>query len=112
MGNLPLTLKFVMSSSMATNITGFNKSKEDFIWFIKRAIKDKKSASYSELYHCLIKMFVDTDTNKDGLVSRGSFPKLVDIAASIPRLDEYAIADTEQYKAEAEKEQMFNSIDL
>merc|ERR1712236_117870 len=28
-------------------------------------------------------MFVDTDTNKDGLVSRGSFSKLIDMAASI-----------------------------
>merc|ERR1712105_262742 len=69
--------RFTMSSSVLTNITGFNKSKEDFIWFIKRAVKDKKSDSYAELYHCLIKMFVDADTNKDGLVSRGSFSKLV-----------------------------------
>jgi len=105
-----------MSSSVATNITGFNKSKEDFIWFIKRAIKDKKSASYSELYHCLIKMFVDTDTNKDGLVSRGSFSKLIDMAASIPRMYGYAPTDAELYKTEDEKEQarrkMFDSMDL
>ena len=39
-----------MSSSVLTNITGFNKSKEDFIWFIKRAVKDKKCDSYAELY--------------------------------------------------------------
>merc|ERR1711970_100511 len=108
--------RFIMSSSMSTNITGFNKSKEDFIWFIKRAIKDKKSDSYAELYHCLIKMFVDADTNKDGLVSRGSFSKLIDMAASIPRMYGYAPTDAELYKTEDEKEQarqkMFDSMDL
>merc|ERR1712215_415748 len=105
-----------MSSTWATNITGFNKTKEDFIWFIKRAIKDKKSDSYAELYHCLIKMFVDADTNKDGLVSRGSFSKLIDMAASIPRMYGYAPSDAELYKTEEEKEQvrqkMFDSMDL
>jgi len=106
----------MMSSSVATNITGFNKSKEDFIWFIKRAIKDKKSDSYAELYHCLIKMFVEADTNKDGLVSRGSFSKLIDMAASIPRMYGYAPDDAELYKTVNEKEQarkkMFDSMDL
>merc|ERR1712215_422184 len=98
-------LKCIMVSSASTNITGFNKPKEDFIWFIKRAIKDKKSDSYAELYHCLIKMFVDADTNKDGLVSRASFSKLVDIAASIPRKYGYAPTDAELYKTKDEKEQ-------
>merc|ERR1712055_722249 len=107
----------MMSSSVAaTNITGFNKSKEDFIWFIKRAMKDKKSDAYAELYHCLIKMFVDVDTNRDGLVSRGSFSKLIDMAASIPRMYGYAPTDAELYETEEEKEQarqkMFDSMDL
>merc|ERR1711936_389692 len=109
-------LRFPMSSSVSTNITGLNKSKEDFIWFIKRAVKDKKSDSYAELYHCLIKMFVDADTNKDGLASRASFSKLVDIAASIPRMYGYAPSDADLYKTEVEKEQarqkMFDSMDL
>merc|ERR1712055_851550 len=106
----------MMSSSVATNITGFNKSKEDFIWFIKRAMKDKKGDAYAELYHCLIKMFVDVDTNRDGLVSKGSFSNLVDIAASIPRMYGYAPADAELYKTEDEKDKarqkMFDSMDL
>merc|ERR1711887_204841 len=110
------SLRFKMSSFASTNITGFNKSKEDFIWFIKRAVKDKKSDSYAELYHCLIKMFVDADTNKDGLVSRGSFSKLVDMAASIPRMYGYAPSDADLHKNEEEKEQarqkMFDSTDL
>merc|ERR1712105_28567 len=109
-------LRFTMSSSVLTNITGFNKSKEDFIWFIKQAVKDKKSDAHAELYHCLIKMFVDVDTNRDGLVSKGSFSKLVDMAASIPRMYGYAPTDAELYKTEDEKDKarqkMFMSMDL
>ena len=37
----------------ATPMTGFNKSKEDFIWIIST---DKKSDARGELYHCLLKM--------------------------------------------------------
>merc|ERR1719309_1229846 len=96
--------------------TGFNKCKEDFIWFIKRAVSDQKSYAHTELYHCLLKMFVDADTNNDGLVSKASFSKLVDTAASIPRLYGYASVDTELYKTVEEKElarqKMFDSMDL
>ena len=72
-----------------------NKSKEDFIWFIKKATSNRKSDAHSELYHALLKMFVDADTNYDGLVSRESFSKLVDKAASIPRAYGYAPPDSE-----------------
>eukprot|EP00092_Neocalanus_flemingeri_P040133 GFUD01043715.1.p1 GENE.GFUD01043715.1~~GFUD01043715.1.p1 ORF type:complete len:258 (-),score=69.25 GFUD01043715.1:105-878(-) len=102
--------------SATTNVTGFNKSKEDFIWFIKRATSDRKSDAHGELYHCLLKMFVDADTNKDGLVSKGSFSILIDTAASIPRMYGYAPLDADLYKTEGEKEKarqnMFDSMDL
>merc|ERR1712002_1250326 len=97
-----LTVDFTMS---ATAVNTFNKSKEDFIWFVKKAVQDKKSYSYSELYHSLLKIFVDADTNRDGLVSKASFSKLID-----------APADSDLYKTEAEKDaarqKMFDSIDL
>merc|ERR1712055_598529 len=112
-------VKFAMEKvffPMTPYSSGFNKSKEDFIWFIKKAVGDKKSYAHSELYHCLLKMFADADTNNDGLVSRATFSKLVDIAASIPRLYGYAPVDTELYKTEEEKElaeqKMFDSMDL
>ena len=61
-------------------------------------------------------MFVDTDTNKDDLVSRGPFSKLIDMAASIPRMYGYAPTDAELYKTEDEKEQArrktFDSMDF
>merc|ERR1711874_430696 len=69
-----------MSATNNPNVNTFNKSKEDFIWFVKKATTDKKSYSHSELYHSLLKMFVDADTNKDGLVSRASFSNLIDEA--------------------------------
>ena len=53
-----------MSTTTNPTINTFNKSKEDFIWFVKKATTDKKSYSHSELYHSLLKMFVDADTNK------------------------------------------------
>merc|ERR1712198_337403 len=106
-------LEITMSS---TWVNTFNKSKEDFIWFVKKAVQDQKSYSYSELYHCLLKMFVDADTNKDGLVSKSSFSKLIDEAATLPRAYGYAPGDSELYKTEAEKnaarQKMFDSMDL
>ena len=71
-------------------MTGYNKSKEDFIWFIKKASTDIKSDANAEMYHCLLKMFIDADTNKDDLVSKASNNKLLDMAASIPRMYGYA----------------------
>jgi len=55
----------------------FNKSKEDFLWFIKKAVACKTSDAYGELFMKLLKKFVDADTNKDGLVSKDHFLKLV-----------------------------------
>ena len=59
---------------------------------------------------------VITDTNEDHLFSRGSFSKLVDMAASIPRMYRYVPTDAELYKTEDEKDQArrktFNSMDL
>merc|ERR1711917_218918 len=106
---------FTMSSTTAP-VNTFNKSKEDFIWFVKKAVQDQKSYSYSEMYHCLLKMFVDADSNKDGLVSKSSFSKLIDAAASLPRAYGYAPEDSDLYKTEAEKDaarqKMFDSMDL
>merc|ERR1712131_8876 len=108
-------LTFNMSSS-TTAVNTFNKSKEDFIWFVKKAVQDQKSHSHAEMYHSLLKLFVDADTNKDGLVSKSSFSKLIDAAASLPRAYGYAPKDSELYKTEAEKDaarqKMFDSMDL
>merc|ERR1712126_436385 len=110
---LSSSITFTMSSA---GVNSFNKSKEDFIWFIKKATSNRKSDAHSELYQALLKMFVDADTNFDGLVSHESFSKLVDKAASIARAYGYAPPDSELYKTEEEKNlarsKMFDSMDL
>merc|ERR1712168_1638231 len=96
-------------------VNTLNKSKEDFVWFVKKAVSDKKSYSYTELYHCMLKMFTDADTNNDGLVSKESFSKLVDAAGALPRAYGFAPQDSDLYKNEQEKEdarkKMFDSMD-
>merc|ERR1712105_264947 len=105
-----------MSTTTNPTVGAFNKSKEDFIWFVKKATTDKNSYSPSELYHSLLKMFVDADTNKDGLVSRASFSRLIDEAAAMPRAYGYAPTDADLWKDQQEKEayrqKMFDSMDL
>merc|ERR1711989_79197 len=115
---IPLQSSYPTSnmSSSTSAVNTFNKSKEDFIWFVKKAVQDQKSHSHAEMYHSLLKLFVDADTNKDGLVSKASFSKLIDAAATLPRAYGYAPADSELYKTEAEKDaarqKMFDSMDL
>jgi len=85
----------------------FSRSKEDFVWFIKTAIADKTSDAYGELFHRMLKIFVGADTNKDGLVSKASFFKLI---------EGYIPEGTSIYSTDAEKEEalekLFNEMDL
>merc|ERR1712112_500526 len=87
------------TSKMSTTtgpVNTLNKSKEDFVWFVKKAVSDKKSYSYTELYHCMLKMFVDA-------------------AGALPRAYGFAPQDSDLYKNEQEKEEarkkMFDSMD-
>merc|ERR1712183_1024008 len=113
---VPTTYNTSKMTSTVPAVNNFNKSKEDFIWFVKKAVTDKKSYSHSEMYHTLLKMFVDADTNKDGLVSRGSFSTLIDQAAALPRAYGYAPTDSDMWKNQQEKDaarqKMFDSMDL
>merc|ERR1712098_584455 len=114
--SIKLRQSHLTMSSNTTAVNTFNKSKEDFIWFVKKAVQDKKSHSHAEMYHSLLKLFVDADTNKAGLVSKASFSKLIDAAAAMPRAYGYAPEDSALYKTEAEKDaarqKMFDSMDL
>jgi len=113
--NRRTTTKTFKMSATTGPVNALNKSKEDFIWFVKKAVTDKKSYSYTELYHCMLKMFADADTNNDGLVSKESFSKLVDAAGALPRAYGFAPQDSDLYKNEQQKEEarkkMFDSMD-
>jgi hypothetical protein len=98
-------------SCPAANITGFNKSKDDFVWFAQKATKDRKRDAHAELYKGLLKMFMDADTDKDGL---SFLSKLIDMAAPIHRMNRNAPVDSELHKTENKelaRQNMFDSMD-
>ena len=80
-----------------TNITGYNETREDFIWIIREATTAKESNAYAELYHCLMKMVADAVTNKV------SFSKLYDMASGHviqpPPPQGYTVQDRQGEKA-------------
>merc|ERR1711874_911628 len=111
----PLFLLFKMTEAATTiNIPAFiftektfGKSKEDFLWFVKKAIADKSSAAYGELFQKLLKIFVNADTNRDGLVSKASFLTL--ITGLVPEGTTAFATDAEKTEA---CDKMFNMMDL
>merc|ERR1711874_709589 len=111
----PLFLLFKMTeAATTTNIPAFiftektfGKSKEDFLWFVKKAIADKSSAAYGELFQKLLKIFVNADTNRDGLVSKASFLTLT--TGFVPEGTTAFATDAEKTEA---CDKMFNMMDL
>jgi hypothetical protein len=98
-------------SCPAANITGVNKSKDDFVWFAQKATKDRKRDVQAELYKYL-KMFMDADTDNDG---QNFLSKLIDMAGPIPRMNRNAPVDSELHKTEKKelaRQHMFDSMDL
>ena len=110
------SLAILNNLNSASSGISFNKSKVDFIWFAKKATLDRKSYAHTELYYLLLKMFLMADVNKDGLVSRASFPMLFNMASTIPRIYGYAPDESELYRTGQEKEEAmqnaFDSMDI
>jgi hypothetical protein len=101
---------------MATPSNYINKNREDIMKFLKMAVNDRASNEYAELSSNLIKMFVDSDTKKNGRVDKQGFSYLIDSAAFTPRLFGFAPEDKEMYptaelKAKG-REALFKSIDI
>jgi len=92
-----------------------NKSKEDILQFLKKASADRYSPEYAELFNNLLKMFVDCDLNKNGLVSKAQFSDLVDTAAETPRRYGFAPSSADMFKNKAEETasrmELFGSMD-
>jgi Ca2+-binding EF-hand superfamily protein len=59
-------------------------SKEEFITFIKKAVK-KGTPEYRHLYFFLLKCFQEGDINKIGAVDPVAFDKMIEAAAAAPR---------------------------
>jgi hypothetical protein len=81
-----------------------NKSKEDILFFLKKATADRNSHEYAELFGNLLKMFVDCDKSKNGLVDKQQFSELVETAAATPRLYGFAPSSADMFKNKAEME--------
>lgn len=93
-----------------------NKSKEDILYFLKKATADHHSPEYAELYSNLLKMFVDCDLNKNGLVAKAQFSELVDTAAETPRRYGFAPASGDMFASKQEMEAsrsiLFDTMDF
>lgn len=74
-----------------------DKTREEFIQFIRHATQDRKSNEFVELYDFLLQSFIRSDANLDGMVSLDEFDALVDIAAALPRKFGYAPTNESLY---------------
>merc|ERR1712018_800654 len=63
----------------------FDKTREEFIVWIRLAMNDRESGAYEELYQFLTSCFVRADTDKDGKVTMNHFDNLIEEAAVLPR---------------------------
>jgi len=68
----------------------FEKTREEFIVWIRLAMNDRESGAYEELYQFLTSCFVRADTDKDGKVTDAHFDNLIEEAAELPRKYGYA----------------------
>jgi hypothetical protein len=93
-----------------------NKTKEDILHFLKKATGDRQSAEYSELFNNLLKMFVDCDLKKNGMVAKAQFGELVDTAASTPRMFGFAPSSKDMFASKEEetasRNALFDSMDF
>jgi uncharacterized protein YqcC (DUF446 family) len=93
-----------------------DKTKEEFIHFIRDAMADKKSDSFVELYNFLLGCFVRADSDFDGKVFIDQFDMLIEEAAALPRKHGLAPKASDMYPTlEARKTaraQMFNDMNF
>lgn len=92
-----------------------DKTKEEFVQFIRHAMTDKSSNEFIEFYQFLINCFVRADSNMDGQVSIDEFDQLIEEAAYLPRKHGFAPQTKDLYSTdEARKEarqKLFNEMD-
>merc|ERR1712037_364647 len=60
-------------------------SKNDFIYWMQRAVEDQQNDCYIELYNILLRAFVSADCDFDGQVSQDEFGGMISAAAALPK---------------------------
>ena len=93
-----------------------DKTKEEFVHFIRNAIDDTKSDSFAELYNFLLACFIRADSNFCGKVSIVEFDTMIEEAAALPRKYGFAPRASDMYKniliRSASREQLFRDMNL
>ena len=93
-----------------------DKTKEEFVRFIRYATSDNKTDAFGELSNFLTRCFVRADTDFDGKVFIDQFDGLIEEAAALPRKYGFAPPASEMYPtAEARKAaraQMFRDMNF
>ena len=62
------------------------KTKEEFVVWIRQAINDRRSEAFVELYQFLVQVFVRADRYLQGKVDIASFDSMIEEAAALPRI--------------------------
>jgi len=78
------------------------KDKNEFIFFMQRALEDQYNDCYIELYNILLRAFVSADKNYDGQVSEEEFETLINAASQLPKkfgFDWWAGSSRDQFRA-------------
>ena len=92
-----------------------DKTREEFIVFIRQAMNDRTSGAYEELYQFLVSCFTRADTDLNGKVPLSAFDQLIEEAAALPRKYGYAPTTESLYPTEdarkAGRSEWFSKMD-
>merc|ERR1712088_857374 len=80
---------FQEQHSKATNMP-VEKTREEFIVWIRLAMNDRESGAYEQLYQFLWNCFCRADVGNKGKVTLDQFDTLIEEAAELPRLYGFA----------------------
>ena len=91
------------------------KTREEFIVWIRMAMNDRESGAYEELYQFLWQCFERSDLEKLGKITLAQFDNLIEEAAELPRIYGYAPKTEALYPSQslrlAARKKQFNDID-
>lgn len=79
------------------------KTREEFIHFIRQAAHEKDSDAFRELYSFLLGCFVRADKRLDGKVTLDEFDTMVEEAAALPRKYGFAPSSEDMFSCVAER---------
>lgn len=91
------------------------RSKEEFNYFMRRALASNTDDCYIELYNSSLRAFVAADVDFDGKVSVEEFDSMIEAAAALPRKFGYKWWDEDKCPDEAARKavraDLFKKID-